>query len=98
MSVKSKSDSVWFTTKGQIVIPAWLRREFQIENGTRAVVQSTPEGILLKPVTKHAIARLRDILKRKPGTKPFAEEWAKHTAGEKALEEARYERTTHSPR
>ena len=41
MNVKSKPDSVWFTTKGQIVIPAWLRREFHIENGTRAVVQST---------------------------------------------------------
>src|SRR5437588_4662064 len=82
MNVKSKADSVWFTTKGQVVIPAWLRREFHIENGTRAVVQSTPEGILLKPVTKHAISRLRGILKRKSG-KPLAEEWAEHTAGEK---------------
>ena len=98
MSVKSKPDSVWFTTKGQVVIPAWLRREFHIENGTRAVVQSTPEGILLKPVTKHAIARLRGILKRKPGGKPFAEEWAEHKAGEQALEEAKYERSTRGPR
>ena len=98
MNVKSKPDSVWFTTKGQIVIPAWLRREFHIENGTRAVVQSTPEGILLKPVTKHAISRLRGILKRKPGGKPFAEEWAEHTAGEKALEETKYERSTRSSR
>jgi AbrB family looped-hinge helix DNA binding protein len=98
MNVKSKADSVWFTSKGQVVIPAWLRREFHIENGTRAVVQSTPEGILLKPVTKHAIARLRGILKRKQGDKPFAEEWAEHTAGEKALEEAKYERSTRSPR
>ena len=98
MSVKSKPDSVWFTVKGQVVIPAWLRREFHIENGTRAVVQSTPEGILLKPVTKHAIARLRGILKRKPGAKPFAKEWAEHKAGEKALEEAKYERSTRRSR
>ena len=98
MSVKSKPDSVWFTSKGQIVIPAWLRREFHNENGTRAIVQSTPEGILLKPVTKHAIARLRGILKRKPGGKPLADEWAEHTAGEKALEEAKYERSTRSSR
>lgn len=98
MNGKSKADSVWFTTKGQIVIPAWLRREFHIENGTRAVVQSTPEGILLKPVTKHAIARLRGILKRKPGGKPFAEEMAAHKADEKALEEAKYERSTRGPR
>ena len=98
MNVKSKADSVWFTTKGQVVIPAWLRREFHIENGTRAVVQSTPDGILLKPVTKHAIARLRGILKRKPGGKLFAEEMAAHKADEKALEEEKYERSTRSAR
>ncbi|MGI8819571.1 MAG: AbrB/MazE/SpoVT family DNA-binding domain-containing protein [Chthoniobacterales bacterium] len=98
MSGNSKPDSIWFTSKGQVVIPAWLRREFHIENGTRAVVQSTPEGILLKPVTKHAIARLRGILKRKPGGKAFATEWAEHKAGEKALEEAKYERSSHRPR
>lgn len=98
MNVKSKADSVWFTTKGQVVIPMWLRKQFHIENGTKAIVQSTPEGILLKPVTKHAIGRLRGILKRKPGGKPFAEEWAEHKAGEKALEEAKYERSTRSPR
>ena len=90
MSTALKTNSVWFTTKGQVVIPAWLRREFQIEDGTKAVVQATPEGILLKPVTKHAIARLHGILKRKPGDKPFAEEWAEHKRAEKALEEADY--------
>jgi AbrB family looped-hinge helix DNA binding protein len=98
MDPKTKPDSVWFTTKGQVVIPAWLRREFHIENGTRAVVVSTPEGILLKPVTKHAISRLRGILKRKPGGKPLAEEWNEHRAGEKALEEGKYERSTRSAR
>ena len=90
MPKTSTSDTVWFTTKGQVVIPAWLRRELHIEEGTKAVVQSTPEGILLKPVTKHAISRLRGILKRKPGEKPFAEEWAEHKREERALEEADY--------
>lgn len=90
----SKTDSVWFTTKGQVVIPAKIRREFHIENGTRAIVQATPEGILLRPVTKHAISRLRGILKRKPGSKPFAQEWAEHVAEEKALEDEKYERNT----
>ena len=88
--MKTNTESVWFTTKGQVVIPARLRREFHIENGTRAIVQATPEGILLKPVTKHAISRLRGILRRKPGGKPFAQEWAEHRAEEKALEEAKY--------
>lgn len=96
--MKSNVESVWFTTKGQIVIPARLRREFHIENGTRAIVQATPEGILLKPVTKHAIARLRGILKRKPGGKSFAQEWAEHRAEEKALEQAKYEASTRRSR
>ena len=90
MNTTTKSDSVWFTTKGQVVIPAWLRREFHIEKGTKAMVQATPDGILLKPVTKQSIARLHGILKRKPGAKPFAEEWADHKREEKALEEADY--------
>ena len=89
MKATSKTDEVWFTTKGQVVIPAWLRREFQIENGTKAVVQATPDGILLKPVTRFAIERGFGLLKRKPGGKSLAKEWAEHKKAEKALEERR---------
>ena len=96
MSATGRTDSVRFTTKGQIVIPAKLRRQFDIHKGTRAIVEATPDGILLKPVTKHAIAHLRGILKRKPGDKPLAEEWAEHQATEKALEEAKYGRSAGS--
>ncbi len=87
MSTIAKTDSVWFTTKGQVVIPAWLRKQFQIEVGTKAVVQATPEGILLKPVTAALIKHGRGILRRKPGGKPLAEEWAEHKKQEKDLEE-----------
>ena len=87
VSMITKRDSVWFTTKGQVVIPAWLRKQFQIEDGTKAVVQATPEGILLKPVTAALIKQGRGILKRKPGGKPLAEEWAEHKKQEKELEE-----------
>ena len=96
MSTAAKSDSVWFTTKGQVVIPMWLRKQFHIEDGTKAVVQATPEGILLKPVTSVTIRRLKGILKRKPGAKPLAEEWADHKREEKELEEAKYARSTGS--
>jgi len=96
MSTTAKTDSVWFTTKGQVVIPAWLRRQFHIENGTKAVVRATPEGILLKPVTAASIRRLRGILKRKPGDKSFDQEWAEHKREEKELEEAKYARGTGS--
>ena len=87
MSATIKTDAVWFTTKGQVVIPAWLRRQFQIEDGTKAVVQATPEGILLKPVTRWAIERGFGMLKRKPGGKSFPEELAEHKREERELED-----------
>ena len=40
-----KTDSVKFTTKGQVVIPNWLRKQFDIEDGTKAIVQATADGI-----------------------------------------------------
>jgi AbrB family looped-hinge helix DNA binding protein len=61
-----KADTVNFGAKGQVVIPRRLRREFEIEEGTRASVVSTPEGILLKPITRAYIKSLRGSLK---GTK-----------------------------
>lgn len=87
MNTTEKADTVWFTTKGQVVIPLRLRKQFQIEDGTKAVVQATPEGILLKPVTSWAIERGFGLLKRKPGAKPFAEEWAEHKRAEHELED-----------
>ena len=96
MKTTHKTDTIRFTVKGQVVIPRWLRKEFDIEEGTRALVQATPEGILLKPVTAARIHRLRGILKRKPGEKTLAQEWAEHKAEEKALEEAKYVRLTGS--
>ena len=77
-----------------MVIPARLRRQFHIEDGTKAVVQATPEGILLKPVTKWAINRGFGLLKRKPGAKSFDAEWAAHKREEKQLEDAKYARNT----
>ena len=92
MSDTTKAETVSFTIKGQVVIPRRIRREFEIENGTKAIVQATPDGILLKPITGAAIKRARGILKRKPGEKPFRRWWADHKKEEKALEEARYAR------
>ena len=89
--MKGAEESARFTTRGQIVIPAPLRRAFHIEDGTRVVVQATAEGILLKPVTKHSVARLRGILRRRDGEPTLAEEWAEHKKAERALEESKHE-------
>ena len=51
------------------------------------VSAETPEGILLKPVTRWAIERGFGLLKRKPGRKSFTEEWAEHKRKERELED-----------
>jgi AbrB family looped-hinge helix DNA binding protein len=94
MSTQGDSETVWFTTKGQIVIPRRLRKEFHIEEGTRAVVTATPDGILIKPVTNWAIEKGFGLLKRRAGGKSFREEWAEHKREELALEERKYVRST----
>lgn len=55
MNTTETANAVWFTTKGQVVIPLRLR---------------------------------------KPGAKPFAEEWAEHKHEERELEDAKYARST----
>lgn len=87
MNMTEAANAVWFTTKGQVVIPLRLRKQFHIEDGTKAIVEATADGILLKPVTRWAIERGYGLLKRKPGAKPFAEEWAEHKREERELED-----------
>jgi AbrB family looped-hinge helix DNA binding protein len=94
MKAVLQANTIRFTTKGQVVIPRWLRKQFDIQDGTRAVVAPTAEGILLKPVTAAAIRRARGILKRKPGQKALPEDWAEHKQQEREIEEAKYGRTS----
>ena len=47
------------TTKGQIVIPAALRKKYGIKKGTRIHVSDDDGQILLRPVTVELIDRLR---------------------------------------
>jgi len=92
MKATEQADTVWFTTKGQVVIPLRFRRLFHIEDGTRAIVTTTSEGILLKPVTAATIERGFGLLKRKPDDKPLAEEWAEHKREEREKQGAKYAR------
>lgn len=85
-------ETVSFTSKGQVVIPARLRKHFQIEKGSKAIVVETDEGILLKPVTKAAIAHLHGLLKPAAGAPALAEEWAEHKHAERQLEARRRDR------
>lgn len=94
MSAESRTDSVHFTTKGQVVIPVWLRRQFEIQDGTKAIMQATPEGILLRPITRASVRRLRVIPKKSPGDRSLAQEWTELRAEEAALEQTKHGRST----
>ncbi|RMD57789.1 AbrB/MazE/SpoVT family DNA-binding domain-containing protein [Candidatus Parcubacteria bacterium] len=59
LEMTTKAESVRFSSKGQVVIPRRLRKEFEIEEGTRAFVEATPEGILIRPLTARFIRGLR---------------------------------------
>ena len=49
------------TTKGQIVIPAEMRRKLGIKEGTRILLELDEDAgqIVMKPITRESIARLR---------------------------------------
>ena len=63
MKTTHKTDTIYFTVKGQVVIPRWLRKEFDIEEGTRAFVYQDGDAIVLKPITVKHIKNLRGSLK-----------------------------------
>jgi AbrB family looped-hinge helix DNA binding protein len=63
MKTTHATDTIRFTVKGQVVIPRRLRKEFEIEEGTRAQVYAEGDHIILKPITPKYIKSLRGSLK-----------------------------------
>ncbi len=74
MNALPETETVTFTVKGQVVIPRKFRKEFEIEGGTKAAVTVTPDGILLKPITRAYIHSLRGSLKGKGVLKAMTED------------------------
>ena len=62
------------TIKGQIVIPASLRRKYGIKNGTKIIVTDLGDSISLKPVTEQYLKNLQGSLKGKGALKVLVEE------------------------
>ncbi len=65
------------TTKGQIVIPAPLRKKFGISEGTKILVFDAGEYIALRPITQERISKLRGSLKGKGNLQTLLEEHRK---------------------
>ena len=70
------------TIKGQIVIPASLRRKYGIKNGTKIIVLDNGESIVLKPITEQYLQKLQGSLKGKGGMQVLLEERRKDEAKE----------------
>ena len=70
------------TIKGQIVIPAALRRKYGIKNGTKIIVTDIGDAIVLRPVTEQYLRNLQGSLKGKGGLKVLLEERRKDRARE----------------
>jgi AbrB family looped-hinge helix DNA binding protein len=71
------------TVKGQIVIPAKLRRKYGIKNGTKIIITDIGDAIVLKPVTEQYLRNLQGSLKGKGGLKVLLEERARDKEREK---------------
>ena len=67
------------TVKGQIVIPAALRRKYGIKNGTKIIVTDNGDSISLKPVTEQYLKNLQGSLKGKGGLKTLMDERRKES-------------------
>lgn len=71
------------TIKGQIVIPASLRRKYGIKDGTKIIITDIGDAIVLKPVTEQYLKNLQGSLKGKGGLKVLLEERARDKEREK---------------
>jgi AbrB family looped-hinge helix DNA binding protein len=70
------------SAKGQVVIPAEIRRKYGLQPGTVLHVIDLGDGILLKPVTIQSVHALRGILRGGGGLKALLEERAKEAERE----------------
>ena len=73
-----KMDVVRVSSKGQIVIPAKIRREFGLGEGDKLIIDKRGNAIILKPVVK--LSKLRGVDKLEGASREvdkIREEWDK---------------------
>ncbi len=73
------------TQKGQVVIPARLRKKYNIKKGTKLMVKEEENGILMLPEGKSYISQMRGSLKSK-------ESMTEYLLNERAAEYSEMER------
>jgi AbrB family looped-hinge helix DNA binding protein len=82
-------ETAYVTSKGQLVIPARLRRRYGIKPGTKVCFVERDHEILFQPVTKEYIRSVCGMLK---SDTLVTQELLKERARDKEREEAKLEK------
>lgn len=91
---QTNPESAYMSSKGQVVIPARIRRKYGLKEGTRLNFLVEEGRFVVQPVTKDFIDSFCGIFKSKPGEKTAVQELLEDRAAERAREdrEAREDR------
>jgi len=76
------------TSKGQLVVPAAIRRRYHIKPGTRIVFIEENGRLIMQPVTRAYIESFHGIFKLKPGEKSAVQELLEDRAADRKREDA----------
>ena len=80
------TETAYMTSKGQVVIPARLRRKYGLKEGTKLNFAEEEGRFIVQPVTKEYIDSFCGIFKLKPGEKSAVQELLEDRAAERAKE------------
>ncbi len=80
-------NAAYVTSKGQLVVPASIRRRFGIKPGTRINFVEEGDRIIFQPVTKEYINSFCGIFKQKPGEKSIVQGLLEERRAEKEKED-----------
>lgn len=81
------TESAYVTSKGQVVVPARLRRKYGIKEGTRLNFTEENGRIIVQPVTKEFIDSFCGIFRSKPGEKSAVQELLEDRAAERVKDD-----------
>jgi len=82
-------ETAYITSKGQLVVPARIRRRYGIKPGTKICFIEHDNEILFQPVTKEYIRSVHGMLKSETSV---TQELLKERAKNKEREEAKFEK------
>jgi AbrB family looped-hinge helix DNA binding protein len=83
-------ERAYVTSKGQLVVPARLRKRYGIKAGTKVCFIERNNEILFQPLTKEYIQRVRGMLVSESS---MTEELLKERARDKEREEGKVEKS-----